>query len=216
MRGQNYGDPCKLNLQSCRFYIFLWKPKCLTVIHSKRTGLFLNVVVHSVDSMSGRSDLHFPIADGFAIASSWHVCYFYTRQWRRIPCDLLPEVFDPSLFLQSWHSLPWELPKSFPVFQISELCWNGASFKPERAWFLILEHRQKWKLLKYVNCISLMRNSSLIKRRKRNCLMLCSSVYGLSVFIHKLAGIIISCLEQIKSTNINAPLWELLHESGVL
>jgi len=76
--GQNYADLCKLNLQSCRFYIFIWKPKCLTVIHSKRTGLFLNVVVHSVDTMSGRSDLHFPIADGFAIASSWHVCYFYS------------------------------------------------------------------------------------------------------------------------------------------
>lgn len=28
IRGQNYGDLCKLKPQSCRVYIFLWKPKC--------------------------------------------------------------------------------------------------------------------------------------------------------------------------------------------
>ena len=156
-----------------------------TVIHSKRTGHFFKRCYRRLNLWEVRSILPW-YRWFYNCLVVWHVCYL---------CSLaaycvwsLTGSIRPLFVFQSWHSLPWELPESFPVLQIFGLCWNEASFKPERAWFLILEHRRKWKLRKYANCIRLMRNSSWIKRRKGNCFTLYGSLFGLPAFIHKTRG----------------------------
>lgn len=132
----------------------------------------------SFDSNSGRSD-----TDGFAIASPWYECYLYSQA----ACCVwsLTGSIRPSLFSNLGIACLESCLNHFRFCRFPNCVEMGFHSVGGRAWFLILVHRRKCKLRKYANCIILMRNRSSIKRRKGDSSI---GLFGLSVFIRKLAG----------------------------